>query len=274
MASWRYQLHEIIFEADTPAGKAFDVALLVAIGASTLCVMLESVESVRARFGTELLWAEWGFTLLFTAEYLLRLLVVERPAAYARSFFGIVDLLAIIPTYVSVLLPGTQSLLVIRTLRLLRIFRVFKLVELLGEARLLMVALRASQLKLLVFIGFVVILMTILGSVMYLVEGPESGFTSVPRSVYWAVVTMTTVGYGDIAPVTVLGQTLAAVVMIMGYAIIAVPTGIVTSELLDAARRPANTRSCPSCTSEGHALTARFCRDCGGILEPEEVVGR
>jgi voltage-gated potassium channel len=273
MASWRYLLHEIIFEADTPAGKAFDVTLLVAIAASTACVMLESVESVRARYGAELLWAEWGFTLLFTAEYVLRLLVVERPVAYARSFFGIVDLMAIVPTYLSVLLPGSQSLLVIRTLRLVRIFRVFKLVELVGEARLLMVALRASQMKLAIFIGGVVILMTILGSIMYLVEGPESGFTSVPRSVYWAVVTMTTVGYGDIAPVTVLGQTLAAVVMIMGYAIIAVPTGIVTSELLDAVRRPVNTRSCPSCMSEGHALTARFCRDCGAPLEPGEERG-
>ncbi len=266
-APWRIRLYDIIFEADTAAGKLFDVALLVVILLSVLAVMLESVADVRAEQGPALRKLEWGFTILFTIEYGLRLICVPRASRYARSFFGVVDLLAILPTYLSLLIPGAQSLLVIRALRLLRIFRVFKLGRFLGEATLLNEALRSSRHKVTVFIGTVFILVTILGSAMYLIEGEASGFTSIPRGVYWAVVTMTTVGYGDIAPQTIAGQTLAAAIMILGYSIIAVPTGIVTSELLEAARRPVTTRVCPSCMSEGHEYTARHCKDCGEPLD-------
>ncbi len=266
--AWRERWREIIFEADTPAGKAFDVALLIAIVISVVAVMLESVGSWSGSFGVWLLRAEWVFTAVFTVEYAVRLAVVERPVRYARSFFGMVDLLAVLPTYLSLFVPGSQSLLVIRSLRLLRIFRVFKLARFVGEARFLVSALRGSVAKLIVFVGAVLILMLILGSAMYLIEGPESGFTSIPVALYWAIVTMTTVGYGDIAPATVAGQALAAVVMIIGYSIIAIPTGIVTSELLERARRPVTTRVCPSCTSEGHEYDSRHCRDCGELLEP------
>ncbi len=265
-APWRIRLYDIIFEADTAAGKLFDVALLVVILWSVLAVMLESVAAVRSDYGPMLRTCEWGFTILFTIEYGLRLICVPRAWRYARSFFGVVDLLAILPTYLSLLIPGAQSLLVIRALRLLRIFRVFKLGRFLGEATLLSEALRSSRHKVTVFIGTVFILVTILGSAMYLIEGEASGFTSIPRGVYWAVVTMTTVGYGDIAPQTIAGQTLAAAIMILGYSIIAVPTGIVTSELLEAARRPVTTRVCPSCMSEVHDYTARYCKDCGESL--------
>src|SRR5688572_2732650 len=212
---WRPKLHEVIFEADTPAGKAFDVALLVAILASVLVVVLDSVPSVRAEHGRKLWVAEWGFTILFTVEYLLRLIAVRQPARYARSFFGIVDLLAVLPTYLSVLLPGAQAFLVVRALRLLRVFRILKLGEFLGEARMLILALKASVRKILVFLAAVLVLVLIIGSVMYLVETetPKSGFTSIPQSIYWAIVTLTTVGYGDIAPQTVLGRILASLVM-------------------------------------------------------------
>jgi voltage-gated potassium channel len=265
--SWRPRLREIIFEADTPAGRAFDVALLWAIVASVLAVMLESVVTVRELWGPWLRGFEWFITALFTVEYALRLICVSRPLAYARSFFGIVDLLAILPSYVSLLLPGSQSLVVIRGLRLLRIFRVLKLAHYLGEANVLATALRASTAKVTVFLGTMVVLVVILGALMYLIEGEEGGFTSIPRATYWAIVTMTTVGYGDIAPQTVPGQILAAVAMLMGYSIIAVPTGIVSAELAQVTRRPVTTRVCPSCFSEGHMPTARFCRDCAAALE-------
>ena len=262
----RERWREIIFEADTPAGKNFDVALLVAILASILAVMLESVPSVQQQAGSLLRVAEWLFTLLFTAEYAARLVVVERPVRYARSFFGLVDLVSILPTYLSLLLPGAQSLLVIRGLRLLRIFRVFKLGRFLGEQNLLMIALRLSRTKIYVFLATMLILDLILGTAMYVAEGEASGFTSIPVAMYWAIVTTTTVGYGDIAPATPLGQVIASLAMLMGYGIIAVPTGIVTAEIVDAARRPQNTRTCPHCMSEGHLLVARHCSDCGGRL--------
>ena len=262
----RERWREIIFEADTPAGKAFDVALLIAILASILAVMLESVPPLRHRVGPALRGAEWLFTLLFTLEYVSRLLVVEKPARYARSFFGLVDLVSILPTYLSLLHPGAESLLVIRSLRLLRIFRVFKLGRFLGEQNLLLTALRLGHGKILVFFATVLILDLILGTAMYVVEGARSGFTSIPVAMYWAIVTTTTVGYGDIAPATALGKLIASIAMLLGYSIIAVPTGIVTAEIVEAARRPHNTRTCPHCMSEGHLPAARFCRDCGGRL--------
>jgi len=266
-APWRERLRILIFEADTPAGKAFDVALLVTIVVSVFVVMAESVAPVRERYGFGIDVAEWTFTLLFTVEYALRLLSVQRPAQYARSFFGVVDVLAILPTYLSLLVPGAESMLVIRGLRLLRIFRVFKLARFLGEASLLSRALVASRHKVTVFLGTVLILVTILGAAMYLIEGEENGFTSMPVSVYWAIVTMTTVGYGDITPQTVGGKTLAAIVMILGYSIIAVPTGIITAEIVEtAAAAKVSTRACPDCLSEGHAKDARYCKDCGAAM--------
>ncbi len=264
-APWREKLRVIIFEADTPAGKTFDVALLVTILISVSVVMAESVTWVRQRFGFELDVAEWLFTALFTVEYVLRLFAVRRPLRYARSFFGMVDVLAILPTYASLLFPGAESLLVIRGLRLLRVFRVFKLARFLGQASLLSRALYNSRHKVIVFLGTVLILVTILGAAMYLIEGEENGFTSVPASVYWAIVTMTTVGYGDITPQTIVGKTLAALVMILGYSIIAVPTGIVTAEIVETAVG-VSTRACPECLSEGHMARARFCGDCGALL--------
>ena len=265
-AAWREKLHEVIFEADTPAGKAFDIGLLLAIVLSVTAVLLESVSGIRARYGAGLRAAEWFFTVLFTVEYVLRLICIDRPLRYAASFFGLVDLLAIVPTYLSVLLPGAQSLIVIRALRLLRVFRVMKLARFVGEARILRAALHASIRKIVIFLGTVLTLVLIIGSLMYLIEGEASGFTNIPVSIYWAIVTMTTVGYGDIAPATVSGRFLAAVVMIIGYGIIAVPTGIVTVELASAARRPITTRVCPSCAAEGHDADARYCKACGAML--------
>ncbi len=234
---------------------------------SVSVVVAESVTVVRERYGLALDVAEWFFTTLFTIEYVLRLLAVRRPVRYARSFFGVVDVLAILPTYLSLLVPGAESMLVIRGLRLLRVFRVFKLARFLGQASLLGRALLNSRHKVIVFLGTVLILVTILGAAMYLIEGEEHGFTSVPTSVYWAIVTMTTVGYGDITPQTIPGKTLAAIVMILGYSIIAVPTGIVTAEIVETAvGAKVSTRGCPECLSEGHMETSRFCRDCGAPL--------
>lgn len=267
MTAWRARLHEVVFEADTAEGKAFDVALLVCIVASVLTVLLESVARVRIEHGRLLRALEWGFTLLFTVEYLLRLVCVGRPLQYARSFFGVVDLLAIVPTYLSVFFAGAQSLIVIRALRLLRIFRVLKLAHFVGEARMLRAAVHASLRKITVFLGVVVTIVLIVGSLMYLIEGEKSGFSSIPQGMYWAIVTLTTVGYGDIAPQTIPGRLLASVVMVLGYGIIAVPTGIVTVELAQATSRGAiSTQACPQCAGEGHDLDARFCKHCGARL--------
>jgi voltage-gated potassium channel len=261
----RERLHEIIFESDTPGGRAFDVALLLCILLSILSVALESVASIRAVHGVYLRAAEWLFTVLFTIEYLLRLYSVRKPWHYAHSFFGIVDVLAILPTYLSLFIAGTQSLLVIRALRLLRIFRVLKLSHYLQEAGILSQAMRASRVKITVFLGVVLTIACIMGTLMYLVEGERNGFTSIPVSIYWAIVTMTTVGYGDIAPKTVLGQLLATLLMILGYAIIAVPTGIVTVEMAQV-RRPVSTQACPGCGAQGHDSDAEFCKYCGARL--------
>ena len=260
------KLHEIIFEAETPGGKAFDVALLVAIVLSVVTVSLETVPEVRAVYGGPLRAAEWLITILFTVEYILRLACVGRPWRYAGSFFGVVDLLAIVPTYLSLAVAGTQSLIVIRALRLLRVFRVLKLAHFVGEARMLHAALRASSRKIIVFLGGVLTVVLIVGALMYLVEGAENGFTSIPQSVYWAIVTMTTVGYGDVAPQTVFGKILASAVMILGYGIIAVPTGIVTVEIAGALKHSTRTRACMECGAEDHADDADYCKFCGTKL--------
>lgn len=267
---WRARLHRIIFEADTPAGKAFDVVLLWAILLSVGVVLVESMVAVRERFGAVLRAVEWGFTLLFTVEYGLRLISVRKPWRYAISFFGVVDLLAVLPTYVSLFVAGSQSLIVIRALRLLRVFRIFKLRGYVREANVLLVALRMSRPKITVFLGSVLTLVIIMGALMYLIEGEENGFTSIPRGIYWAIVTLTTVGYGDIAPHTVLGQALASVVMIMGYSIIAIPTGIVSVELAQATRQAVTTRACPSCSHEGHDRDAKYCKYCGEPLSTDD----
>lgn len=261
--SLQERMRVVIFEHNTPAGKAFDVALIGFIVASVAVVMLDSVHEVRISYGILLHALEWAFTLAFTVEYLLRLWCARHSTAYARSFFGIVDLLAILPTYLSLVIPGGQALLIVRILRLLRVFRVLKLAQYVTEATVLMRALRASRHKIIVFIVSVLTLVVTLGSLMYLVEGAENGFTSIPKSVYWAIVTLTTVGYGDIAPQTTLGQALAAIIMILGYGIIAVPTGIVTVEIGAASRRASDTRLCPRCGQQGHDLDARHCKHCG-----------
>ncbi len=263
---WRARAHEIIYESDTPGGKAFDVALITTIVLSVAVVMLDSVATVRAEHGVLLRRIEWVFTILFTIEYVLRLVSVGRPLRYAASFFGIVDLLAILPTYISLLLPGAEYLVVIRALRILRIFRVLKLASYVAETEVMMRAIRASARKILVFVYSVFTLVVILGSLMYLIEGPANGFTSIPTGVYWAVVTLTTVGYGDISPQTGVGQALAACIMILGYGMIAVPTGIVTVEFSRAARVDISGQACPQCSAEGHVPDAIHCMRCGAKL--------
>jgi voltage-gated potassium channel len=265
-SSIRSRLHQIIFEADTPAGKAFDVGLIGCILLSVLLVIIESVAEIRENYGPAMVSAEWFFTIIFTIEYFFRLIAVRRPVYYATSFFGMVDLLAIVPTYLSVFVPGTQSLLVIRIFRLLRVFRIFKLAEYLGQANVLTSALRASRPKITVFLLAVSATVVTMGARMYLVEGERNGFTSIPVSIYWAIVTMTTVGFGDITPKTPTGQALASFLMIVGYGIIAVPTGIVTTELARASLLPPTTQACPSCSAQGHDADAKFCKYCGSAL--------
>ncbi len=267
LGSIRFRMHEIIFEADTFWGKFFDVALLVIILSSIMAVMFESVEEIVSKHAILLKRLEWFFTVIFSIEYLARIFSVLKPTKYIFSFFGIIDFLAVIPTYLSLFFTGSHFLVVIRIVRLLRIFRIFKLARYLGEADILMKAMRASRYKVTVFLEVVLVLVIILGTIMYLIEGPENGFTSIPRSIYWAIVTLTTVGYGDIAPHTVAGQTLASFVMIIGYGIIAVPTGIVTAELAKIKdQEKITTQSCPHCLAEGHDKDALFCKYCGNEL--------
>lgn len=263
---WQHKLHEIIFEADTPAGKLFDIILIFTIALSVIAVMLDSVKKININYGNILYIAEWIFTILFTIEYFLRIVSVRKPFRYIISFYGVVDLLAILPTYLSVIVPGIHFLLVIRLLRVLRIFRVLKLVQYISEAKMLRQALRASSRKITVFVFTVLTLVTIMGSMMYVIEGEANGFTSIPRSVYWAIVTLTTVGYGDILPTTGFGQMLAAVIMICGYGIIAVPTGIVTVEMNRLAVKRISTQACPECSAEGHDYDAKYCKICGAKL--------
>jgi voltage-gated potassium channel len=269
MTGLRSRLHETIFEADTPAGKRFDVILLWAILASVVTVLLESVPEWSAQYAQAFAIAEWGFTGLFTLEYIVRLSVVRKPLKYAFSFYGLVDLLSILPSFLGLMLPQSASLRVVRILRLLRVFRVFKLVGFITEAAVLRKALRTSQRKILVFLFAVLTLVTIVGTIMYILEDEAAGFTSIPRSIYWAIVTVTTVGYGDIAPATVAGQMLASVIMIIGYAIIAVPTGIIGAEWAkQGMSKPidTNTQACPDCGKEGHSDDALHCKHCGAQL--------
>jgi voltage-gated potassium channel len=264
---WRERARRVIFEADTPGGKAFDIVLLAMIVFSVLLVMVESVPGVAERNAALLAMLEWTVTLAFTLEYIARLLSAEHPGRYARSFFGIIDLLAILPVYIDVLLPGTgaQSLLVVRSLRLLRVFRVFKMAQFLQEANYLLLAVRSSTRKILVFLLTVLLINVIVGSTMYVIEGAANGFDTMFRGVYWSIVTMSTVGFGDIAPQTPLGQVLAAALMIVGYSVIAVPTGIVSAEVTNA-RRDRLDRRCPRCGEVGHAEEAAHCLRCGSSL--------
>ncbi|HSG31872.1 MAG TPA: ion transporter [Thermodesulfobacteriota bacterium] len=269
ISTTRFKLHEIIFEADTFLGKIFDIVLISCIVLSVIFVMLDSVRSFREQYGNLLYLAEWFFTIVFTIEYVLRLYCVGNRIKYAISFFGIVDLLAIVPTYLSLLLPGSQYFLVVRLLRILRIFRVLKLAHYVGESTLLLQALVASRRKIFVFLMTVLTLVIILGSIMYLVEGEKNGFSSIPKSIYWAIVTITTVGYGDVAPVTDLGKFIASIIMIIGYSIIAIPTGIVTVEIANAFKGNLSTQVCLHCNAGGHDMDAVFCKRCGHEIHPK-----
>ncbi|MCF8368676.1 MAG: ion transporter [Bacteroidales bacterium] len=264
----RKLIYEIIFGTETPAGKNFDIALFVLIVLSIIAVLVDSVKPFHVKYGNYLLLAEWIFTILFTIEYFLRIYSSIAPRKYIFSFYGIIDLLAILPTYLSLLLAGTQYLLVIRMLRLLRVFRVLKLARYVGASKVLGVALRNSRHKIIVFLEVVVTMVVIMGSLMYLIEGEANGFTSIPRSIYWAIVTLTTVGYGDIAPQTILGQTLASVIMIIGYAIIAVPTGIISVEMARA--NHTNSNKCTNCNASNHDDDAQFCKICGHPINKVE----
>ncbi len=265
---WKQRLFKIIFESDTRNGQAFDIVLLILILISILVVMLESVSSLREEYGQWLVRAEWFLTIIFTIEFLMRLSIVKEKRNYAFSFFGIIDLLSILPTYLAFLIPGSQSLLVIRSIRLLRIFRIFKLGRFIGESQNLTKALRASQYKITVFMISVLTAVIIFGTLMFLVEGPVHGFTSIPTSIYWAIVTMTTVGYGDIASQTPLGQSIASVIMILGYGIIAVPTGIVSAEMVQLKQSSkGSAKVCAHCLKEGHDVDATFCKFCGEKID-------
>ena len=266
LSGWRARLHEIIYETDTAAGRLFDASLIAAIVVSVVLVMLDSVSWINESYGSAIYAAEWFFTGIFTVEYVLRLVCVARPVKYASSVFGVIDLMAIIPSYLDLLVPGGRYLSVVRVLRVLRIFRTFKLFEYMTEGMYIVQAISASRKKISVFLIAVLTLVVILGSLMYLIEGGENGFTSIPKSVYWAIVTMTTVGYGDVAPKSTLGMGLASVVMILGYAILAVPTGIVTVEMVHASASRKSSQACPSCCAEGHDIDAVHCKFCGSRL--------
>ena len=267
-ARYQSKAHEIVFEADTSAGRFFDMSLITAIVLSVIVIMLDSVQSLNDRHGALFHALEWFFTILFTVEYALRLSCVRNPLRYMRSVLGIVDLLALLPTYVSLLVPGSHYLLVVRLLRVLRIFRVLKVAHYIGEAELLMDALHNSRRKIFIFLFTVLTLATVAGSLMYVVEGAESGFTSIPTSIYWAIVTLTTVGYGDISPVTPLGQLIATCIMLMGYGIIAVPTGIMSVEIARATeRREMVVQACRSCGGHCYHRDAKYCMHCGVPLE-------
>ena len=273
---WKDKVHEIIYEADTPMGKWFDIILIIVILISVLLVMLESVREIDAKYHAILLPLEWLVTIFFSIEYILRVISIRKPFKYIFSFYGIIDFISTIPLYLSYIFAGSQVLLTFRIFRMLRVFRILKLVKFMGEASQLQQALKASRAKIAIFIYVVIILSVIMGTVMYLVEGNDSGFTSIPRSIYWTIVTLTTVGYGDIAPQTDIGQFIASIIMIVGYGIIAVPTGIVTVEFAKQGKGEdlndqgkavhINTQACPSCSAEGHRDDASHCYNCGSLL--------
>ena len=267
MSKLRQKIKTIIFGTDTKAGKLFDEILIVSIILSILTVLLESVSEYRYQYGQILNYAEWFFTILFTIEYFLRIYCIRIPASYVFSFYGVIDLLSLIPTYISVLFPGAQALSVIRILRVLRIFRVLKLFQYMGEANQLIKALNASKRKIFIFLFVVINIVIVLGSVMYLIEGELAGYTSIPKSIYWAIVTLTTVGYGDIAPLTSIGQTLSAIIMLIGYSIIAVPTGIVTTELTFSKADSKNKTLCDVCGKDDLVKDSFYCRHCGSKID-------
>jgi voltage-gated potassium channel len=264
-SKWKFSLHRIIYEADTPMGKLFDLALLVIILLSIALVMLESIAEYNIKYSREFYIAEWVITFLFTVEYILRIITINKPKHYIFSFYGIVDLLSTLPSYIAFFSGGFNMLFALRALRLLRIFRVLKITRYIGESNKLMRALRDSRAKIFVFLFAVIIITIIMGTIMYLVEGPENGFTSIPISIYWSIVTLTTVGYGDIHPGTPLGQLIASFIMITGYGVIAVPTGIVSAELTRGSRKEVhlNTQACPNCNESKHLDGAKFCHNCG-----------
>ena len=267
LSGWRLRLYTIVFEADTRAGRWFDIGLIVAILFSVLVVVADSVQSLQVRHGELFYRLEWGFTLLFTAEYLLRLACAPHPWRYVRSFFGVVDLLSVLPTYIALLFPETQALIDVRVLRLIRIFRVFTLTAYMSEYQALGYALKSSVRKILVFLSVVLMIVLVMGTLMYVIEGPENGFHNIPTGVYWAITTMTTVGFGDITPKTDLGRMLASVMMLLGWGTLAVPTGIVTVEMAAQRNaRPVTTRTCHECLSEGHPPEAVYCMQCGSRL--------
>lgn len=265
---WKSKLHEIIYEADTKAGKLFDVVLLWLIICSIILVMLESVKELDAKYHTFFDVSEWIITILFTLEYIARIISVKKPKEYVFSFYGIIDLLSTIPKYLSIIFGGTHALVALRALRLMRVFRILKLVQFIGEANKLTKALKTSRYKIFVFISAVIVLCIIIGTFMYLIEGESNGFTSIPRSIYWAIVTLTTVGYGDIAPQTAFGQLIASFVMILGYGIIAIPTGIISAEFSRQTNQPVatNTQVCAYCNNSKHSDSAIYCDNCGAKL--------
>ena len=262
---WRHRVHQVIFEAETHEGRLFDISLITLVLLSCIVVILDSVPWMRAEYGAVFDAAEWFFTILFTLEYIFRLVSVKRPIRFALSFYGIIDLISVLPTYIGLLFPGTEYLLSIRILRLLRIFRILRLTAYVSEAEVITSALRASRRKIFVFVAGVLTLVVVVGTLMYVIEGEANGFTDIPTSIYWAIVTLTTVGYGDLSPKTPLGKGLASLVMIMGYGIIAVPTGIVTAELARAVR-PTTTQVCEECHMSGHEPDAVHCKYCGAKL--------
>ena len=269
--SIKHHLHVIILEADTPMGKAFDIMLLLAILASVLVVMLDSVASISTKFASLFFYLEWMFTIFFTIEYFLRIYITKNPIKnYVLSFYGIIDFLAILPTYLSLILVGSHFMMVIRIFRLIRVFRILKLGRYVGATQVLRDSFMNSRHKIAVFLEVIFTIVVLMGSIMYIIEGPENGFTSIPRGIYWAIVTLTTVGYGDIAPTTVAGQFIASAIMIMGYAIIAVPTGIVSSELSKSPKVKLNTQICENCNFDEHDDDAKFCKKCGSSLTDEE----
>ena len=264
---WKIRLHEIIYEAETKEGKLFDVILLIFILLSVFLVMLESVQSINEKYYALLNISEWIITILFSIEYILRIVSVKKPLSYIFSFYGIIDLLSTIPKYLSFIMVGSHNLIALRALRLLRVFRILKLTRYIGASNNLVLAMKASKTKIAVFLYFVIILCVILGTIMYIIEGAENGFTNIPKSIYWAIVTLTTVGFGDITPQTPFGQFIASIIMILGYAIIAIPTGIVSSEMTKKNQiLEENTEVCPNCATEHHKENAKYCYRCGSKL--------